>query len=184
MVDNNTLDVVSPEVQEEKTVFVKMVFSVLMNRYDSCVLCKKNKKNMKKIVLMMTMVAMLFVACDEKNVSLEGTSWNLVELNGKAVDRAILTDTAAYTLNFEKNEEGVRAYGMGDCNRFFGMAKIDMEKGSVELVNLASTRAMCPNQQLEDEYIQALTKSTSYKVKKGELSLLNGETIIAKFKKD
>ena len=122
----------------------------------------------------MSLVAMLFVACGEKPVSLEDTTWKLITLDGAKVDREA-NNEESYSLGFKKEESGIRAYGKGDCNRFFGMAKIDMKKGTIELGAMGSTRAMCPNQTQEDTYLKTLGTVSSYKVKGGELTLFSGD---------
>lgn len=136
---------------------------------------------MKKVVLIMLSAIVLMACGGETKNSLVGTSWMLVELNGKPVDRAELMDKEAYTMNFEQDSTGVRVYGMGDCNRFFGMPVIDAENESILLGEMGVTRMMCPNQEREDEYIKALSEAKNYKLKDGSLVLLNGSDAVAKF---
>lgn len=136
---------------------------------------------MKKLLLI-ALSAIVLIACSgEKKSSLIGTSWMLVELNGQPVDRSELTDAEAYTLNFEQDSTGVRVFGMGDCNRFFGMPTIDEKNESILFGDMGVTRMMCPNQQREDEYIKALSDAKSYKIKEGSLVLMNGSDVLVKF---
>ena len=131
----------------------------------------------------MSLIAMLFVACGSKPVSLEGTSWNLITLEGANIDRATLEDPESYSLGFKKEEEGIRSFGKGDCNRFFSMAKIDMETGAIDLGAMGSTRAMCPNQAQEDKYLKAMGTVTKYEVKGDKLTLFNGKKAVLVYSK-
>lgn len=136
---------------------------------------------MKKLMMLAVAAVMAFAYGCETKDGLVNTSWSLVELNGVAVDRAALENEEAYTLNFEKDSTGVRVFGMGDCNRFFGTPKIDFKEGNVAFGNMGVTRMMCPNQKREDEYIKALSSATRFKMSKGSLVLMSGETLLATF---
>lgn len=136
---------------------------------------------MKKLMMIAIAAVMAFAYGCETKDGLVNTSWSLVELNGAAVNRAELENKEAYTLNFEKDSTGVRLFGMGDCNRFFGTPKIDFKDGSIAFGNMGVTRMMCPNQTREDEYIKAMSAATRFKMSKGALVLMSGETMLAKF---
>jgi heat shock protein HslJ len=81
--------------------------------------------------------------------SLEGTIWNLVEIDGEAVPEG-----STPTLEFgEANEVS----GMGGCNRFTG--GVELGEGTITLGPLASTRMACPDEaitELETAYLLAL----------------------------
>lgn len=134
-------------------------------------------KKRGKLVLMLLMLT-LFVSCNTKKVPLDDTSWNLVELNGTIFNRE---DSSAYTINFSKEEEGVKVYGKGDFNRYFGKAVIDVENRTIAIENIASTRAMSLNQAREDKFIKTISSVKTYYIKKNELYFLDGKTVIAKF---
>lgn len=136
---------------------------------------------MKKLFLVAVSAIMLFAYGCEPKDGLVNTSWSLVELNGTAINRAELENKEAYTLNFEKDSTGIRVFGVGDCNRFFGTPKIDFKNKGIVLGNMGMTRMMCPNQQREDQYVKVLNETTKFKIVSGALVLMQGETIIAKF---
>jgi heat shock protein HslJ len=111
-------------------------------------------------------------------IPVSGTRWALIELNDRVVDRG---DTERLTLTL--GEDG-RVAGMGGCNRFFGTYSFDAT-GRFSVSGLGSTRAMCPDQALEDDYFRALQAVTSFRIDGDFLLLRNADDrLIASFRKD
>jgi heat shock protein HslJ len=111
-------------------------------------------------------------------IPVSGTEWALIELNDRVVDRG---DGERLTLTL--GEDG-RVAGMGDCNRFFGTYSFDAD-GRFSVSGLGSTRAMCPDRALEDDYFRALGAAASFRVD-GDFLLLAGADgrLIASFRKN
>lgn len=68
-----------------------------------------------------------------------------------------------------------KAAGRGDCNSFNGTYVAD-SYGNLRFGQMASTRAFCANQQLEDKYLAALSRVDGYSlVEPNVLVLLNDD---------
>ena len=135
-------------------------------------------------VLLLAVVGAGAVSCcsacrGAKVVPVSGTQWALIELNDQVIDRGS-SDSERLTLTL--GEDG-RVAGVGDCNRFFGPYSYYAD-GRIDISNLGSTRMLCPNQALEDQYFRALQNATSFKID-GDFLLLTDKDnkLIASFKK-
>ncbi len=105
--------------------------------------------------------------------SLFETHWKLTHLNKKAV-------TSEASIFIEESRE--RFTGSGGCNRIFGVLEIG-EK-AVQFSGAGSTRMACLEDgvmQREAEFLDALQKATSYKLKGSTLKLMNGRRELARF---
>lgn len=112
-----------------------------------------------------------------KSFSMTGTEWTLMELNDVVVDRS--ADTESYTMLLDKDG---RFSGKGDCNRYFGSYKMEKD-GEISFDGIGSTRAMCPNQARESQYLKMLDEADKYKVDMNYLILMDDNNkIIASFK--
>lgn len=114
-----------------------------------------------------------------KPTEVKGSKWALVELNGKIVDR--VAQDPADRLTLILGEDG-RVNGKGDCNGFFGGYTLEKEK--INISNLGSTRMFCPDQALENQYLEVLQSAEKIKID-GEYMLLMDKDakLIASFKK-
>ena len=138
---------------------------------------------MKKLrVLFVVALAVLFTAsccpCRKSKApqskSIVNTKWELVELQGKPVEAH---DNFFLTFNAEEN----RVSGRGDCNVLAG-SYTSTEAGKLQMMNVASTRMMCPNQSEEDAFMQMLETIDSFKIDGDLLMLLNKGKLVAIFK--
>ncbi len=113
-----------------------------------------------------------------KSLPITGTEWQLIEMNGKVIDRP--EGGEQYSLRL--GDDG-RFSGMGDCNRCMGGYTLDEKRDRIEFSQVASTRMMCPNQQQENQYFAILNDARGYKIDGQFLLLLNDQrNIIASFK--
>ena len=137
---------------------------------------------MKKVTLLLSVVATLFVAScfSSKNttssVSLTG-EWNIVAVDGNAVDTSKVQQ-APY-IGFDRVEN--RIYGSASCNRFFAELKLDSIKSEISFGAAGATRMMCPQMETEDAILAALSKITRYKVlSNGEVNMYdaNGQSML------
>lgn len=125
---------------------------------------------MKKQII--PLVAMAFVALascqSSKNqmasspVNLDG-EWNITEVNGSAI-------TIKETPYIGFNVEDGRVYGYTGCNNIMGSFKQNVEAGSLDLSQMASTLMAGPNMDVERNVLNALGQVKGYK-------LLNNEEI-------
>lgn len=101
--------------------------------------------------------------------------WQVVGVNGKSVD---MPDAK---LVFDVNSG--RVSGCAGCNRLMGeIARNPQVSSSVQLSNLATTRMMCPDIQLESALLIALEEVVSArKAKNGHVDLLDssGQTVVS-----
>ena len=130
---------------------------------------------MKKSIFAALVCAMFLVvgccACRsaQKNAKpLKGTEWHLMRLMGR--DLSVDADKFVFTFS-EDGEFG----GTGACNRIFGAFKSNDQR-AISFENLASTRMMCPDANLEAQFVEVLDRATHYEVDGNVLMILsNGE---------
>ena len=127
------------------------------------------------------MLVLLMVGCcscrkGHKTVDkpLAGTEWVLVEWNG-----APFKADNNYTLVLDKASD--RFGGRGDCNSIMGTYTFS-DKGRLTLESVASTRAMCPNQKQEDQFLKDLSRIDAYTLDGDLMLLLSGGEMLMVFK--
>jgi para-nitrobenzyl esterase len=98
---------------------------------------------------------------------LEGTSWQLVKLEGADHKAVTPDDKTKYMVAFEA--EG-RVTARIDCNRGRG-TWTSAAPGQLQLGPLALTRAMCPPGSLHDRIVKDWEAVRSYAIKDGHLFL-------------
>jgi heat shock protein HslJ len=104
----------------------------------------------------------------KNNMPLKGTEWHLMRLMGR--DLSVDADKFLFTFS-EDGEFG----GTGACNRIFGAFKSNDQR-AISFENLASTRMMCPDANLEAQFVEVLDRATHYEVDGNVLMILsNGE---------
>lgn len=128
-------------------------------------------KLLYKISFVVATLFMLAACCPcrkgKNNVAFVGTQWQLVRLMGR--DLAFEGDKFVFTF-----KDGQFA-GMGACNRFMGRYTTS-ETGALKMEELATTRMMCPDTELEAEFTKILNQATHYEVDGDMLLILsNGE---------
>ena len=133
-----------------------------------------------KIFATLAVVA-LFAACcpcrkqaSAKAEPLVGTNWQLVQFEGRTFEA-----NDNYTLLFSADD---KLSGQGDCNRLMGNYTLS-EGDQMKIGMLASTRAMCPNQEMEDKFIAMLQTIDSYKIDGKLLMLFDNSELKMVFEK-
>ena len=125
------------------------------------------------VAVIMTLVALMLGGCcacrkGKNNLPLQGTEWHLMRLMGK--DLALDNDKFVFTFSAD-GEFG----GTGACNRIFGAYKSN-DSRALSFENIALTRRMCPDANLETEFSAVLGRATHYEVDGNILMILsNGE---------
>lgn len=97
---------------------------------------------------------------------LEGTGWQLVQI--QSMDDQVFTPDLQekYTLQFEADRVALRA----DCNRGTGEYTFTPPSG-LEFGQLATTRALCPPDSLDQRYLSDLSFVRSFVLEDGNLFL-------------
>ena len=104
----------------------------------------------------------------KNNLPLQGTEWHLMRLMGK--DLALDNDKFVFTFSADGEFAGT-----GACNHIFGAYKSN-DSRALSFENIALTRRMCPDANLETEFSAVLGRATHYEVDGNILMILsNGE---------
>jgi len=84
------------------------------------------------------------------DVDLLGTAWLAREIGGQPVADSRVRSTMAFV-------EARRVSGEAGCNQYFGPVSVDAN--AISVANLAATRMMCPDAQMDQEqrFLQALS---------------------------
>jgi len=111
--------------------------------------------------------------------SLTGTKWKLIRIAYANDTEKKIDDPERYTLVLSEDKKvNIQA----DCNRGFG--SYTLNKSSLKISILGSTRAMCPPESFSDKYISELNAVVSYMLKGEKLYLsLKLDSGIMEFKK-
>ncbi len=130
------------------------------------------KTTFRNLLVIMLIATFTLAACQPKaSASLEGTSWILVELNGKPV----LSDTTT-TLNFN----GDTITGNDGCNHYGGSYTSKGDAFSIG-EDLMGTLMACEETIMTQagDYTSALRKASKYNISENRLQLLdeNGNTL-------
>ena len=137
-----------------------------------------------KRLLLFSLLILAFTQCkptkaNKSLTTLENTYWKLSEMNGNP----ILTPEGAREVHFvlttESGQKSIK--GFAGCNSIMGSYTLSGDK--IKLT-VASTKMMCPAQQMEieDFFTKALTSADSYKIEGDVLELFEGNTSLADFK--
>jgi heat shock protein HslJ len=117
-----------------------------------------------------------------EEVSLPGTYWTLVSLNGHD-----LIPDSKITIIFGERETGVRLSGSAGCNGYF--ASIELADGQIHVPEIERELQLCIGQEglmgQEKEYLETLSSIMTYEILDGRLELKNqaGEVVLV-FHKD
>ena len=124
---------------------------------------------MKKMWLLGLMCCLpwtLSRAAEESPLSLEGTSWQLLEIQDLGNSRFAPDSPAKYTVRFRS--EG-RLQVESDCNT--GGATWQQDGNTVEFVGLYSSEALCPPGSLHNRFMMHLHNVRSIVTRDGHLFL-------------
>lgn len=109
-------------------------------------------------------------------VTLEDTTWALLELKGKTITVTV-NDKAPY---LELNSKKASAYGFGGCNRFFG--SYETSGRSLAFGAMGATRMACPEgMDAEQELFAVLASTTRYEIHGSKLMLFADKALVARF---
>lgn len=105
------------------------------------------------------------------------TKWELVEINGKAIEPNKGRD---YFINFDSKTGTFRSF-VG-CNRISGNYFMKSPNNKLGFTNVISTRKACNDNNLERDFFNNLQKTDNYMIDDKMLHLHIGKKAIAKFK--
>ena len=109
-------------------------------------------------------------------VTLEDTTWALLELKGRTITVKV-KDKAPY---LELNSNKASAYGFGGCNRFFG--SYETSGRTLTLGAMGATRMACPEgMEQEQELFTVLGSITRYEIHGSKLMLFADKALVARF---
>jgi heat shock protein HslJ len=105
------------------------------------------------------------------------TQWNLIELNGTAVN----VPASEGQVYIYLQQEGDKLSGSDGCNRFFG--SYDLSGGSLQFHSVAQTMMACRGAftEHEAEFTEALKLVTSYQLADNVLQLKVDDRVLARF---
>lgn len=111
--------------------------------------------------------------------SLTDTYWKLIELDG---DEIVLAPTQQREVRITLASEGSRASGFSGCNQFMGAYVQD--GNNLKFTQMAGTMMACeaPLMELESQVLKMLSVTTGYRIDDGQLNLLAGDKVLARFK--
>lgn len=104
--------------------------------------------------------------------------WGLKVMNGKAID-------ASKGMILEMNTKEMTFSGNASCNNMFGTLE-SKSATEIEFLNVGATRKMCPEMNIESEYLNTLKEVKSFQLKGLRLLFLNqnGEIVLDYIKID
>lgn len=106
-------------------------------------------------------------------------SWSLVKLNDAPLNRMVTIPTMDIDLSQK------RISGNSGCNNYTGSIK-KLTPSAIELSPLASTKKMCRNKNVEDEFNTAINTINTYQIKGNMVTFYdeNSKKVLAFMKKD
>ena len=100
---------------------------------------------------------------------------NVVAASGQQIEQT--TNEAYLGFNLQEN----KMYGCAGCNRIFGGMETDAEKKTLKMGNVGCTQMMCRNMDNERAVLQALEKTATFSISKGNKLTLksnDGKTVM------
>jgi len=115
---------------------------------------------------------LFFTACQD---DLSNKNWVLTEIAG-----ATYPLSGKVHMQIYKNNEETYVAGSGGCNRFNG--KFTVKGETLSVGPLIATRMACGSMREEHAFFEAMNRVDGYRLDKGELLLLRGDTPLLRFK--
>jgi heat shock protein HslJ len=109
--------------------------------------------------------------------------WALTEIQGKPIDRSLLSQNRQEVPSLEFNLSTMQVYGTDSCNRLSGGIE-KLGQGKIEFGALAGTLMACQNMELADAFQKRLAQVKHYELSDLNLRLLdNDKKPLLQFKK-
>lgn len=137
---------------------------------------------MRKISLfaLFTAVIVTMISCcpcrkKSKNpMHLSSAEWTLIEMNSnQAITKE---DNNSFVIRFDDVEKQIT--GTAQCNNFFGGYEV-LPQNKIRFGAMGATKAMCPNIEIEDEFLRTIAEVDSFTID-GDVLLLqkNGNVVM------
>lgn len=131
-------------------------------------------------ILSLIGLAML-TSCGTTRKGAEGDIVSIRDINGewdikKIGDMMVSpeTDSEEGTPYIGFDISTTRIYGYTGCNRLLGNFNLNTKPGSIDFINLGSTRMLCPDMSLEESVMKELNDVRGFRINgQGELNLIN-----------
>ena len=133
-------------------------------------------------------IAMLLLSCMKQATpppgaeaaGIEGIQWYLTEVGGSPVSP--MADDKQPHILLDPAQK--KATGFAGCNHFFG--RYELDGPSLRFGPLGSTRMACPDLEtgLETSVLETLERTRKWKKADGELLLLDGNAVLARFSRE
>lgn len=121
------------------------------------------------------LLGVLLSLCVEAELPLEDNYWRATSIGGNQLE---LTASKIPHIAFHKQEN--RVAGFGGCNRFF--ATYHQQKMNLTISIMGGGRANCSETaQLEQQFLQSLQRTQSFKIENGTLFLLDNKEVLGEF---
>ena len=130
--------------------------------------------NTKLLFLTLALIGLSSTAVVAKADRLSSEQWELVQINGRAVD-----NSKAY---LEINIGRTRFTGNTGCNQMFGNVAVTGNR--VMFSNIGTTKMFCGKQdvnRVETSYLNALKKVTRYRQTRNSLELMDRNRVLLRF---
>lgn len=138
---------------------------------------------MKRLILALS-IAALMTACGKPKIEdIKYTKWQLMELPGKQFDYSAINGDN-YQIEFVSNAMGgLRIEGVGDCSTFRVETTIYPEQESIHNREIRLKRGECSNVEQEDMFTDRFMEVDFYKIDGDVLELYDGRLVTMKFKR-
>ena len=107
--------------------------------------------------------------------------WVLQEMEGRPIQAGDLMERLERPyIEFHLRDN--RYMGTDGCNTFRG-SLLSVEEGQLQLGPAMSTRMSCGDMELPDNFLRLLSRADAYRIRGLELTLMEGQSPLLKFKK-
>ena len=140
------------------------------------IICDNIMKRTILFSLSLTAALLLLAGCcncrqsSRLNKPLVGTTWQLVQI----MAHDISAEGDSYTLLLHDNGT---VTAVGDCNRITATYRMTVSR-ELGFSNIGSTRRMCKNQELENDFVEMLKSVTHYEMDADMMLLLSNGTLV------
>ncbi|QNF33486.1 META domain-containing protein [Adhaeribacter swui] len=107
------------------------------------------------------------------NISLESGKWVLIDLNGEEV----VKQNSERPIYLEFNGTDQKVAGFAGCNRLFGA--YSNQGSTISFSRVSSTKLICPDYELENNFVASLQRINRYQIDGEKLLLFNQNNLIA-----
>lgn len=101
--------------------------------------------------------------------NISGTSWTLAD-NVKGTKPTLIIESG-------------KVNGNAGCNNYFGQLSLDATAGNFSTTDIGSTKKMCGNMDVENNFMKMLSETNKYVVDGNVLELYKGKLLLMKFNK-